>query len=190
MTYEKWMTLSEEEQTQTPEEELPEIPKEYLSNGLTKSVAEYKDGQLGWRVTQGTFEEWFPVYRMRLIQGREFWYKLDPTSGLYSLNLTGVEPSMEEEPIGRYGMAWIDFMKRDHEDIMLDLQLSHKFLTVARSVDRRAWEYREILERDYEKMYPRTQTGFEENLKYNRTMEYYVDSTVMREVVLIPVTEP
>lgn len=195
MTYEAWMKLSEEEQENVPDSDLPEIPPEMLENKLTKAVCKRMDGVLGWETTQtvrnGSNTRWFPMYQMKLVQGQEFWYKFNPICGLYDLNLTGAEPTLEEEPIGKYGMLWMEFMKEQHPHLVEMMKLQNQFLTVARSVERSAWKYREILERDYQKMNPRPQTdSFEEQLRYNRAMDFYTDSTVMRERVLIPVTKP
>ena len=194
MTYEKWLLLTDREKKKVPDEELPEIPLKMLKNGIVKAVAMRKDGKFGWettqKVTNGKNTKWFPEYRMKLVEGEEFWYKFDPTSGLYTLNLTGLEPSVEEEPIGKYGMCWMNFMKENYFHLVEEMQFYNRYLTVARSVDRRAREYKEILERDFEKMNPRPDgNSFEENLAWNQAMDFYVDGAVMREVVLVPVTE-
>ena len=197
MKYEDWKLLDEEQQENVPDNELPEIPPELLENKLTKAVCKRKDSVLGWETTQevtnGSNTRWFPAYKMKKnpFTEAEFWYKFNPIDGLYYLNLSETEPSMEEEPVGSYGMKWIDFMEREYPELVTEMELYNRFLTVARSVDKSAWMYREILERDYERMNPRPQTNsFEELLRYNTAMDFYVDSTVMREKVLIPVTRP
>ncbi|MBQ3256359.1 MAG: TnpV protein [Ruminococcus sp.] len=193
MTYEAWLKLTEEEQNQVPDEELPSIPPEQLKNKLTAAHMKRQDGELGWETTQkvpnGSNTRWFPLYTMEIVSGQEFWYKFNPVNGTYTLNLTGMEPSMEEEPIGSYGMKWIHFMEEQYPHLVTIMRFKHKFLTVARSVDKRAWDYRELLDEQYEKMNPRPEE-YNEVLAWEQTRAFYTDSTVMRERVLVPVTEP
>ncbi|MDE5834416.1 MAG: TnpV protein, partial [Ruminococcus sp.] len=171
---------------------LPTIPPEMLKNSLIQAKAVRMDGVLGWETTQkvpdGKNTRWFPEYRMKIVSGQEFWYKFDPICGLYSLNLTDLEPSIEEEPIGIYGMKWMDFMEEHYPHLVEEMRLYHRYLTVARSVDRKAQEYRDLLDDQFAEMNPRP-TGFEEVLKWEQARMFYSDSTVMREIVLVPVTE-
>ena len=94
----------------------------------------------------------FTLYRppvmasLRKVMSQEIWYKLDPTFGTYTMNLTGAEPSLEEEPIGVYGMKWMNFMQEQHPDLVDVMQFHGNYLTVARSVDRSARKYRELLD--------------------------------------------
>jgi len=147
-----------------------------------------QDGVLGWKITQkvpnGENTRWFPVYMSRMVGSQEFWYKFDPICGLYSLNLVGLEPSMEEEPIGRYGMDWIDFMEENYPGDVEVMRLHHKFLTVERAVNERAFSYKELLDEQYERAYPRPD-NFEECIAWARTREFYTDGAVMRERVLV-----
>lgn len=192
MTYEEWNMLTDDQQEQVADEELPEIPPEQLENALTYSKMIRQDGKLGWKIIQkapnGENIRWFPVYMCKMIEGQEFWYKFNPINGIYSLNLVGLEPSIEEEPIGSYGRAWMKFMDENHYGHAELMRFHHKFLTVARAVDDYAFRYKELLDREYEKAYPRPD-GFEECLKWERTRQFYTDSTVMRERVLVPYTE-
>ena len=192
MTYEEWQELTEEQQEQVPDEELPEIPPEQLENSLTYSKMMRQDGELGWKITQkvrnGENTRWFPMYMCKIVEEQEFWYKFNPITGLYSLNLVGLEPAIDEEPIGNYGMAWIHFMEEHHYGLVEVMRLHNKFLTVARAVEDYAFNYKELLDKEYEKAYPRPD-GFEECLKWERTRQFYTDGTVMRERVLVPYTE-
>ncbi|MGN0676351.1 MAG: TnpV protein [Ruminococcus sp.] len=192
MNYEKWITLTAEEQQRVPDEELPSIPPELLENSLTEAKAMRVDGKLGWETTQkvpnGKNTRWFPEYRMKMVSGQEFWYKFNPICGLYTLNLTGLEPTLEKQPIGIYGMKWMDFMEENYPHLVEEMKLYHRYLTVARSVDKSAQDYRDLLDKQYEQMNPRP-TNFEEVLKWEQARMFYSDSTVMREIVLIPVTE-
>ena len=97
---------------------------------------------------------------------------------------------MEEEPIGAYGLAWIHFMEDNYPDWVEVLRFQERFLTEARKVDSSAWAYRELLDRQYEETNPRPNTGFEANLAWEKNRQLYTDSTVMREVVLIPPYAP
>ena len=97
--------------------------------------------------------------------------------------------STEDEIVGTYGTAWIEWMEIHHEELVREMKRKNTFLEVARSVDDTAWEYRNLLDRQYEEQHPRPET-FEEIVRWERTREYYTDSTVMRESVLIPITTP
>ena len=79
---------------------------------------------------------------------------------------------------------------KNHPELVEVMRMKHSFLTTARSVDRSAWEYRDLLDRQYEQMYPRPNGTFEQNLAWERTRAFYTDGTVMRERVLVPVTRP
>ena len=124
MTYEQWTALTAEEQNSVPDEKLPEIPQEQLRNKLTRAICKRVNGEIGWELTQ-TFSEtesstkWFPAFTLRKVMSQEIWYKLDPTFGTYTMNLTGAEPSLEEEPIGTYGMKWMNFMQEQYPDLVL-----------------------------------------------------------------------
>ncbi|HAS78683.1 MAG TPA: TnpV protein [Ruminococcus sp.] len=160
---------------------------------MTNSVEVIGDNAFAYcpetqKVPNGKETMWFPEYRMKIVGKQEFWYKFDPICGLYSLNLTGLEPSMKEEPIGIYGLRWMDFMEENYPHLVEEMKLYHRYLTVARSVNRNAMEYRDLLDSQYEQMTPRP-TDFEEILKWERARAFYSDSTVMRERVLVPVTE-
>jgi hypothetical protein len=193
MTYKEWETLTAEEQANVPEHQLPAIPKEELENGLLMSRMVLLDGQRFWEIliTDEPEAKLYPEYRLKTVSGQEIWYKFNPMWGTYSMNLTDAEPSMDEEPIGTYGTAWMKWMEEHHPHLAAHMRLKHIFLTVARSVDNSAWEYRELLENQYRKQNPPSPAiTYEDNVKYNATMIYYVDSAVMRERVLQPVTEP
>ena len=195
MTYAQWTALTADEQNSVPDEKLPEIPQEQLTNKLTKAICKRVNGEIGWELTQ-TFSatesstKWFPAYSLRKVMSQEIWYKLDPTFGTYSMNLTGAEPSLEEEPIGGYGIKWMNFMQEQHPDLVDVMQFHGNYLTVARSVDRSAQEYRKILDSQYEQANPRPTESYEEIRKWETTKAFYTDSTVMRERVLIPITTP
>ena len=192
MTYEEWNKLTDEEQEQIPDEELPEIPPEQLENALTYSKMERKDGKLGWsirqKITNGENVRWFPVYMCKMVEGQKFWYKFDPTTGLYSLNVVGLEPAIDEEPIGNYGREWMHFMEENYIGLVDVMRFHNKFLTVARAVEDYAFSYKLQLDEEYEKEFPRP-TDFEECLKWEYTRQFYTNGTVMRERVLVPYTE-
>jgi hypothetical protein len=79
-------------------------------------------------------------------------------------------------------------MEHNHKKKVREMKANGIFLTVARSVDKSAWNYRKILDRDYEKMFPRPYD--DEGLrKWEFTRAYYSDSGVMRDNVLYPYTK-
>ena len=193
MKYEEWLNLSEEQKMNLTDAEMPQIPAEQLTNHLTAAKAEKKDGVIGWTVTQeirnGSRTQWFPEFKQQKVNEIPMWYRFNPMVGTYSLQIEA-EPSMEEEPIGSYGMAWMHFMESNHPELVEVMRMKHSFLTTARSVDKSAWEYRMLLDEQYAKANPRPNTGFEANLRWEKTRAFYTDGTVMRERVLIPVTRP
>ena len=88
-----------------------------------------------------------------------------------------------EEPIGIYGLRWMDFMQKNHEREVDVMMTNNKFKTIARRVDKEAEEYNEILFNQYEAENPRPH-HFEEILKWEEARQFYVESTVMRDIVL------
>ena len=90
--------------------------------------------------------------------------------------------------IGSYGRKWIDFMVQNHLDLVWEMTKAETFEEVARSVDDEAWEYRELLDNQYAKQNPRPQNSFEQIVAWEYTRQFYTDSAVMRERVLVPRT--
>lgn len=160
LNYEEWLNLSEEQKMNLTDAELPQIPADQLTNHLTASKAEMRDGVMGWTITQefksGSRTLWFPKFRQKKVNGIPMWYRFNPMNATYELQVE-TEPSIEQEPIGSYGTAW---------------------------------EYRNLLDRQYEQMNPRPNGTYEENLAWERTRQFYTDGTVMRERVLVPLTRP
>ena len=70
MTYAQWTALTADEQNSVPDEKLPEIPQEQLTNKLTRAICKRVNGEIGWELTQ-TFSatesstKWFPAYSLR-----------------------------------------------------------------------------------------------------------------------------
>lgn len=94
-----------------------------------------------------------------------------------------------DEPIGVYGMLWMRFMEEQHPDLVEMMEQKQQYLNVARSVDRSAADYRDLLDEQYERVNPRPESyAFEELLQWEQERMFYTDSAVMREIVLIPVT--
>ena len=59
---------------------------------------------------------------------------------------------------------------------------------VAQPIDDEAWEYRFLLDKQYQEYHPRPLDGYEDLVAWERTRQFYTDSAVMRERVLIPRT--
>jgi hypothetical protein len=93
------------------------------------------------------------------------------------------EPSIEESPIGSYGTRWLSFMENNHKKLFRELKKSDTLIKVARSVDKYARDYKNLLDRQYEQMYPRPCED-EALRKWKFTRDYYTDGEVMRERVL------
>ena len=90
------------------------------------------------------------------------------------------------EEIGSYGTLWMHFMEEQHPELVQEMAPG-QFEAIARSVDQSAWEYRALLDAQYEQMNPRP-SDFEESLQWERARAFYTDSAVMRERVLVAVT--
>jgi hypothetical protein len=97
------------------------------------------------------------------------------------------ELSFYEESVGSYGRKWLVFMHQNHPELVKQMTEDNSLLDVARSVDERAWEYNELLAKQYLTTHPYP-NKFEENVKYHTTKDFYISGAVMREIVLIPHT--
>ena len=194
MKYEEFQKLTAEEMEQIPDAKLPEVPQELLHNFLTKSRAiRNKDGILGWEVEQdihGAHQTYFlPLLKSRQIGSVTFWYQVNPTIGTYEMQMEQEEATIEEDPIGSYGLTWMYWMEENHPEKVEEMRFYHRYLTVARSVDKRAWEYRNRLDRQYQLENPRPH-GFENIQAWEQTRAYYTDSATMRDIVHQAVTTP
>jgi hypothetical protein len=99
------------------------------------------------------------------------------------------EMSVTDEELGTYGRKWLEWMQEQHPKKVAKMKSKGTLLAVAKSVDDDAWEYSELLERKNLKAHPYP-NSFEENVRYHTTKNFYVDSAVMRERVLIAYSEP
>lgn len=90
------------------------------------------------------------------------------------------------EEIGSYGRMWMRFMEERHPELVQEMRPG-QYEAIARSVDQSAWEYRALLDAQYEQMNPRP-SDFEAALQWERARAFYTDSAVMREKVLVAVT--
>ena len=71
-----------------------------------------------------------------------------------------IKISEEEQAIGSYGQKWLEFMRENHSDLVQEMKSKGTLYEVAQSVDDYAWEYRELLDKQYEKTFPRPRDGF------------------------------
>jgi hypothetical protein len=93
----------------------------------------------------------------------------------------------DETGVGSYGTKWMHFMETQHPKLVSEMQRKGIYLKVAQSVDDTAWDYRELLDNQYQQLHPRPKT-FEEIVSWETTRAFYTDGAVMREKVLIPFT--
>ncbi|MBR3023855.1 MAG: TnpV protein, partial [Oscillospiraceae bacterium] len=151
-----------------------------------------EDRALMWEIIQETPQgketARYPEETTKTVWNKPLNYTFNPLNGCYSLNYRSPEPTMEEEPIGIYGLRWMEFMQKNYEIEVEVMMMDHKFRTVARRVDKEAEDYWMILDSQYEEENPRPET-FEETLKWEEARKFYVDSSVMRDVVLKMRTE-
>ena len=147
---------------------------------------------MGWTITQeiknGSRTLWFSEFRQKKVNGIPMWYMFNPFTGTYRLNVDW-EPSLAEEPIGIYGMQWMHFMEKEYPEWVEVLRFEHRYLTEARKIDKSATEYRLRLDAQYEKENPRPD-NFEDTVVWAKTQQFLSDSTVMREMILVPPTVP
>jgi hypothetical protein len=83
-------------------------------------------------------------------------------------------------------------MESHHPKLFRQLEKKGTLYAVARGVDKRAWEYKELLDRQYESVNPRPHEWEDESehSSWKFTRNFYTDSAVMREKVLIPYRTP
>ena len=115
-------------------------------------------------------------------------YKLDPQTFMYleqlDLGLTDEEQALMSEDIGQYGEKWRQFMREFHPEVIPSLEGRLKWELIPRQVDKEAWEYRELLRKQYAAKYPRP-TTFTEIAVWEKTLGMLIDRAIMEDVVLI-----
>jgi len=79
-------------------------------------------------------------------------------------------------------MKWLDFMQGNHPKLVKRMITDGTLVAVARSVDDKAWEYRELLDAQYAKQHPRP-TSYEDVVKWEKTRMFYTDNEIMRDKV-------
>ena len=92
----------------------------------------------------------------------------------------------ETEQIGYYGQTWMSFMEENHPKLAAQMQKRGSFEDTARSVNRDACNYFKLLAEQYVRQNPPPDEPVAYQIwKYTR--DYYIDSAVMRERVLVAV---
>ncbi|MBR5180260.1 MAG: TnpV protein [Lachnospiraceae bacterium] len=198
MKYAEWQKLSQEEKLTVPAADYPQLQTTELHNGVTSAKVEKKDGQIGWLLTQevGAMkqEKWFPEITTETLKSGtetiEQPYLLNPLDGLYTPMIEYNEPSLEEQPIGIFGKMWMENMEKNYPEKVEMMMFFHRYLTVARSVDKRAEEYYDQLSEQYNRNNPRPQNSSEEIATWETMKKYEIEHLIMTEVVLVPVTTP
>lgn len=89
----------------------------------------------------------------------------------------------EELTIGRWGIAWQQFMKENYPEEATELMSTDRWNELALEIDREAWDMWELLRKQYAKVNPRP-ADFMETVKWENTRGFYVDHEVMEQVVL------
>ena len=198
MTYEEWLKLNSEQQSKVSESELPEIPSQMLRNGLIHSKAVRQNGEMGWQVTQkvngSVIPKWLPEIRTQPVQvnGKtiNLYHKLDPTTAVYIPQISGTEKSLNEEPVGKFGTLWMQWMEENYPEKVEWMMLNNRYLTVARSVEQRTREYMELLDRQYQQTNPRPVGNFNATLAWEQEKQYLVENQAIRDEVYRAVTTP
>ena len=90
----------------------------------------------------------------------------------------------QEDKIGRYGQEWMHFMEVHHQDQVQQMKQADTFEAKAQAVHRSATEFRALLEQQFAKQNPPPE-DFDALRSWCFSRNYYVDSIVMRERILI-----
>ena len=185
ITYHQWEKLSEESQNNNIAlGRLPDVPLADLENGLNLSRMIIKDGERYWEIQyEGETEtKIVPEIKHENELGVSVRYKFVPMCGHYLSNLTNV--------IGYYGSKWLDFMEEHHTKLFRQLEKKQTLYAVAQSVDKYAWDYKNLLDRQYEQLHPRPYDfeGEDELRSWKFARNFYTDHEVMVERVLVPHT--
>ena len=94
---------------------------------------------------------------------------------------------MNQDTIGYYGQSWMSFMEENYPKLAALMQKRGTFEVVARSVDQNACDYCDLLNRQYAQQNPPPDEPAAYR-SWKKTRDYYIDSAVMRERVLVAVT--
>ncbi len=198
MTYEEWNKLNSEQQSKVSESELPEIPLNQLQNGLIYSKAVRQNGVMGWQVTQqtkaGTTPLWLPEIKVQEVtvngETTTIYHKLNPLTAVYTPQISETEPTLTEEPVGKYGQMWMQWMEENYPEKVEWMMLRNRYLTVARSVEQRTREYLEQLDQQYRKTNPRPTGDFKATLAWEQEKQYEIENLAIRDEVYRAVTTP
>jgi hypothetical protein len=98
----------------------------------------------------------------------------------------------DELPVGHYGERWLEFMQGHYPKLYRELKRKGTLRKVARSVHISAWDYKQLLDRQYDEYHfaPLFFSSEEEERSWKFTRDFYTDGAVMRERVLVPRREP
>ena len=113
-------------------------------------------------------------------------YKLEPSTFVYleqlELGLTEEEQELMSKPIGHWGRKWQEYMAENYPQVIPSLEGRLKWELIPRQVDNEAWEYRELLRRQYAEKNPRPKT-FNEIRIWENTLGLLVDRAILTDVV-------
>lgn len=91
---------------------------------------------------------------------------------------------IQDDKIGCYGQEWMHFMEVHHQDQVQQMKQAGTFEAKAKAVHRSATEYRALLEQQFAKQNPPPE-DFDALRSWYFSRDYYVDSIVMRDRILI-----
>lgn len=95
----------------------------------------------------------------------------------------------KQTEIGYYGNAWMEFMEENHPKLVRQMKKTRTYEAVAQSVNSDACDYYNLLAEQYAQQTPPPEDP-EAYRSWKYTRDYYIDSAVMREKVLVAVTTP
>lgn len=95
----------------------------------------------------------------------------------------------QDETLGFYAHAWMEFMDTYHPELAQQMQGDGTYERAARAVEHSANDYRDLLNRQYAQQNPPPE-GLSALRAWYHTRDFYVNSMVMRENVLVAVTTP
>jgi hypothetical protein len=99
------------------------------------------------------------------------------------------EPPVETK-LGYYGTQWLEFMEGHYPKLFRHMTKNKTLYAVAQSVNERARNYKNLLDKQYEQLHPcpPEYMGVDEIRSWKFTRNFYTDYEVMVERVLIPLT--
>jgi hypothetical protein len=86
-----------------------------------------------------------------------------------------IAKSSVESEIGTYSTKWLNFMVENRPNLVREMKANRTLFAVANSADDIAWNYCELLNRQYMELHPRPEVSFEKIVAWERTRAFNTD---------------